>query len=316
MPSSGKHQYHSIKYTSPRSRNYGIQASSLAQNAHRDQRMTLDPKRSILLSSAPAVIDASDETCTQQAAPQSHYLHHSSHTRHDQPLQSPRYISQAPDISYSPPSQLFHCHQKDLQYLRHTFPLDEDSAAAERRKAFVIGITKPSAKRGFIICRLCHAQIWGPNGLFLHTSLSSFFFFYNQLLIYSILTIVLSFLQVLCIRTGRYHIEKCPVITNARQTAKRSGTILKNINGIPVDDAVFKRPKRAQPKAAKIIGFVMSSSVALADPTFAPSSNQIEAGAKVGRKGYVRCLCCNSEIFAPNARYHASICHHSQHVSR
>lgn len=32
------------------------------------------------------------------------------------------------------------------------------------RKAFVASITMPSPRRGFLACRLCLNEIWGPNG--------------------------------------------------------------------------------------------------------------------------------------------------------
>lgn len=38
------------------------------------------------------------------------------------------------------------------------------TSISARRKSFVYEITKPSSKRGFVICRLCHEYVWGPNG--------------------------------------------------------------------------------------------------------------------------------------------------------
>lgn len=38
------------------------------------------------------------------------------------------------------------------------------SSISARRKEFVYRITKPGSKPGFVVCRLCHANLWGPNG--------------------------------------------------------------------------------------------------------------------------------------------------------
>lgn len=91
--------------------------------------------------------------------------------------------------------------------------------------------------------------------------------------------------------------------------ARRNRTKLISISGIVVDDDVFKKPKPPKAKCAKIEGFVMSNSVSLADPHYSPTLEEIENGIAIGKKGWVRCLVCNIEIFAPNAKYHASICH-------
>lgn len=128
--------------------------------------------RSILLSSSPSINTSPSirHSNLRQASRNSQQTQ--SYSCHNQEIHSPLSISQAPDISYSPPSHFFLANQSssqaNQQHFRQSFTLDEDSAAAERRKAFVIGITKPSAKRGFIICRLCNTQIWGPNGSLLY----------------------------------------------------------------------------------------------------------------------------------------------------
>lgn len=113
---------------------------------------------------------------------------------------------------------------------------------------------------------------------------------------------------------GRYHIDKCPVLQNSRETARNHGARLTSVSGIPVHPDVFKSARRPRPKVAKIPGFVMSHSVSIDDPRRALTEEELDAGEKRGRKGYVRCLRCNSEVFAPNARYHASHCETETHL--
>lgn len=52
----------------------------------------------------------------------------------------------------------------------------------------------------------------------------------------------------------------------------------------------------------------MSNSVSMNNPRQALTEEQMDAGMQTGRKGYVRCIRCNTEVFAPNARNHASHC--------
>lgn len=152
-------------------------------------------------------------------------------------------------------------------------PKKDDNIAA-RRKAFLLSLMKPSNQRGYVNCRLCHEQVWGPN--------------------------------------GRYHMEKCPVLSKARKKADDEGLVLDTISGIPVDEEVFKSPKDAVPKPAKISGFMISSTVDINDPLTAPSVKQQRLGARLGRKGYVRCIYCNTEVYAPNAKHHAASCKNRQ----
>lgn len=111
--------------------------------------------------------------------------------------------------------------------------------------------------------------------------------------------------------TGRYHIDKCPVLQEARETARKHGVRLTSVAGISVHPDVFKSTKKPEPKPAKIPGFVMSHSVSMLDPHQALTEEEIDSGMQRGRKGYVRCLRCNTEVFAPNARNHAAHCRKS-----
>lgn len=90
--------------------------------------------------------------------------------------------------------------------------------------------------------------------------------------------------------------------------ARQNDAFLSSIAGVDVDEKFFKEFKENSAKPAKVNGFVISSTVSLSDPFFAPSEDEIRDGIKVGKKGYVRCLLCNAEVFAPNARSHASNC--------
>lgn len=102
--------------------------------------------------------------------------------------------------------------------------------------------------------------------------------------------------------------EKCPVIARARARAEEDGVLLHSIAGLRVYDGLFKKPKVSAPKAAKLPGFVISSTVAMNDPNHAPTHEEKKRGVCTGRKGYVRCLACNEEVYAPNARHHAAAC--------
>lgn len=108
-------------------------------------------------------------------------------------------------------------------------------------------------------------------------------------------------------QVGRYHIEKCTVIRRCR-SQKEDDVLLHSINGLRIEEEFFAKPKPMKPKPAKIPGFVMSNTVLLSDCRVAPTTAQLKAGAIVGRKGYTRCLDCNTELFAPNTRRHALSC--------
>lgn len=102
--------------------------------------------------------------------------------------------------------------------------------------------------------------------------------------------------------------EKCPVILRARKKADDEGVKLLQIENIRIDEEVFKKPKEVVPKPAKFPGFVISSTVDIDDPHRAPPPKQHHSGLRAGRKGYVRCVFCNTEVYAPNAKHHAGSC--------
>ena len=143
------------------------------------------------------------------------------------------------------------------------------------------------------MCRLCSNLWWGPNGKLLQT-VSHSFRPTNR-------TPPSTF-------SGRYHMEKCSVISIARRKAVEDGLLLTCIAGLPIDEDLFKQPKKVKPKMAKIEGFAVSSSVSIIDPTRAPTEEERRQGL-VGKKGQVRCLKCNVEVHAPNSRHHRAICH-------
>ena len=102
--------------------------------------------------------------------------------------------------------------------------------------------------------------------------------------------------------------EKCPVLCRARRKAEDEGLTLHTICGLRIEEDLFKKPKASRPKAAKLPGFVISSTVHIDDPRKAPTVAEKRLGVRTGRKGYVRCLACNAEVYAPNARHHAAVC--------
>lgn len=110
------------------------------------------------------------------------------------------------------------------------------------------------------------------------------------------------------VRKGRYHIEACTIILKERQKARRSYSPSFSVAGITVPTDIFEVARRPKVQFAKINGFVLSASVARDNPMYAPTNDEIERGIQVGRKGYVRCMRCNAEVFAPNARHHSLTC--------
>lgn len=86
------------------------------------------------------------------------------------------------------------------------------------------------------------------------------------------------------------------------------GIVLHAINGLRIQSEFFAQPKPLKPKLAKIPGFVMSNTVLLSNPRVAPTLVELKGGAVVGRKGYTRCVACNTELFAPNTRRHVLSC--------
>jgi len=106
--------------------------------------------------------------------------------------------------------------------------------------------------------------------------------------------------------------ESCPVLCEERLTASRAGAQLHILNGIEMHEDLFAKPKVPVIKAAKLNGFVMSNTVLMDNPLKAPTLAQLKAGVRTGRKGYVRCLSCNAEVFAPNTKRHAQVCGKSQ----
>lgn len=103
---------------------------------------------------------------------------------------------------------------------------------------------------------------------------------------------------------GKHHVEKCRVLTKARALAKKNDIKLVTIGGVDIDEDLLKSMKPPSPKPAKIEGFVMSSSVLLSDPKKAPSILESDSRQRTGRKGYTRCLKCNTETYGPNTSRH------------
>lgn len=163
------------------------------------------------------------------------------------------------------------------------------------RNEFIKRITVPSPDPGYIRCYLCDQEIWGPNGEFVFIQI--FISFWS---IFHILTFIKF--------EGRYHIDKCNILLEKRRLSRELGKPLSRILGVSVDESILK-PLEPTPKEAKVKGFVKSNSVSVDDPTHSPSAEERQTGVSVGRSGYVRCLICNAEVFAPNSKHHAQICH-------
>lgn len=187
---------------------------------------------------------------------------------------------------------------------------DEDphntSTSKAGRKAFIKSLTECCEEKGYLTCKLCMQSIWGPNGKICFTFPCALLPIQVHLLS-SLSVFSLTLHMILVERTGRYHIENCPVLTRLR-SKQNENLVLYSVNGIRIHHEFFERPKPLKPKRAKIHGFVMSNTVLLDDPFKAPTREQLKAGARVGRKGYTRCLRCNTEQHAPNTKRHLSLC--------
>lgn len=162
------------------------------------------------------------------------------------------------------------------------------------RNEFIKRITFPSPDPGYIRCCLCDQEIWGPNG-------KAVFIIYYPVLSLIAHSNMKSF-------EGRYHIDKCNILLEKRKLSREIGEPLSKILGVTVDETILK-PLEPAPKQAKVKGFVKSNSVSVHDPMHSPSVEERQTGVPVGRSGYVRCLVCNAEVFAPNSKHHAQICH-------
>jgi hypothetical protein len=98
---------------------------------------------------------------------------------------------------------------------------------------------------------------------------------------------------------GRYHIDTCVVLCDERTRALKDGHFLRTIRGISIPtEAIFRKPLEPVLRPAKIDGFVVSSSLCFSElDTDSPQ-----------RKGYVTCLTCGVDVWAPNSSRHREIC--------
>lgn len=95
-------------------------------------------------------------------------------TEHDQPSHSSNISlnSACTSFRHSPRNDMKCCDSQKADYSdkgcvqcgMHGFGFSRKTSVSARRKAFVLSVTMPSPKKGFIVCRLCSATIWGPNG--------------------------------------------------------------------------------------------------------------------------------------------------------
>lgn len=101
---------------------------------------------------------------------------------------------------------------------------------------------------------------------------------------------------------ARYHLDSCEKLVQERKQAIRNGHTLKSICGVTIsDEQVFSKPATPSCRAAKVEGFVMS-------PAGAATSHDNDGAATKITKGYVRCLVCEQEVWAPNSSRHRSRC--------
>lgn len=145
-----------------------------------DHRMSLDPAVSIILCALEPVgnpehmsLDAFSSAQSCVSLPSSENSSPPVHNR------CPVMVPQIPDV----PIRVNEKHSGSLEspkYLPPSFSLKDQSnssifTTASRslggrsspfalRKQFVNTITRASPRRGFLICRLCDEEIWGPNG--------------------------------------------------------------------------------------------------------------------------------------------------------
>lgn len=145
-----------------------------SDKSNQDDRMTLDPAKSILLSvpasprptSAEAKEHFSNQSLREIVNDYSHGKNSLELINSERATGDPQRIPAAPQISFHPPSNLYDTYPSGTSFIR-TDPegLDpEGIAASAKRKAFIAGITKPSARKGYIICLFCDAHMWGASG--------------------------------------------------------------------------------------------------------------------------------------------------------
>jgi hypothetical protein len=100
---------------------------------------------------------------------------------------------------------------------------------------------------------------------------------------------------------GRYHIDTCAVLCDERARAQKEGLILRTVQGIPIpNEAIFRKPAEPVTKPAKVDGFVISASLS---PPYG-----LDASVPSRKKGYVRCLACGTDVWAPNSSRHRESC--------
>jgi hypothetical protein len=79
----------------------------------------------------------------------------------------------------------------------------------------------------------------------------------------------------------------------------KEGQVLRAVQGIPIPtEAIFRKPAEPVTKPAKVEGFVISASL---------SPYHLDASLP-SRKGYVRCLACGADVWAPNSSRHRGVC--------
>jgi hypothetical protein len=84
------------------------------------------------------------------------------------------------------------------------------------------------------------------------------------------------------------------VILEERGNARAEARTVRAVRGIPVPaEPIFREPTQQSCRPAKVRGFVLSRTV---------------ASARAASKGYVLCLQCGKDVWAPNSVRHREAC--------
>lgn len=96
---------------------------------------------------------------TQSNNRHEHYIHVGE--SHSAPIISSTPLPALPLPSFGVPTQ-----GRGRQQPRRQRAESDSSSIITARRDFAVAITRPSPRRGYLQCKLCDREVWGPNGMF------------------------------------------------------------------------------------------------------------------------------------------------------
>lgn len=139
---------------------------------NKDRRMAIDH----LLQDSSSKKNSSDSS--HQHHHHRHHRHHRYHLQHED-IRCQHSINQNPDHSriqhnqynienepHSAPvlQTTSLSNPSRSQYQRSRIQFDPSSSIITARREFAVAITKRSSRKGYLECKLCDNEVWGPNG--------------------------------------------------------------------------------------------------------------------------------------------------------